>query len=108
MKESTIIRANLLKSLMMLIKEQIEEMFKRINDRLLNNQAKMQDVWREKEPSLEGAELRVYETLKAKGALGRSELCVYCELEPEVLQRVLFSLELNRWIVRRNDGLFEL
>ena len=74
----------------------------------LDFEAKMQDVRREKEPSLEGAELRVYETLKAKGALGSSELCVYCELEPEVLQRVLFSLELNRWIVRRNDGLFEL
>lgn len=29
---------------MMLIKEQIEEMFKRINDRLLNNQSKMQAV----------------------------------------------------------------
>ena len=34
----------MLKSLMMLIKEQIEEMFKRINDRLLNNQSKMQAV----------------------------------------------------------------
>ena len=74
----------------------------------LDFEEKMQDLQRETASSLEGMELRVYEVLKTKGPLGSSEICAYCELAPETLQRVLFSLELNRWIVRRNDGLFEL
>lgn len=74
----------------------------------LDLEPKIRKLQRDTRPTLEGLEAQVYDTLKKQGALGSSELCSFCKIEPHVMQAVLFSLELNRWITRRNDGLFEV
>ncbi|MBP5191294.1 MAG: DNA-processing protein DprA [Opitutales bacterium] len=74
----------------------------------LDLEEKIQTLHRKEVPALSGVELQVYHLLKSKGALGSSEICAACEIAPEEVQTALFSLEWNRWIVRRNDGLFEI
>ena len=74
----------------------------------LDLEPKIRKLQRDTRPNLEGPEAQVYETLKQQGPLGSSDLCVLCKTDPQTMQTLLFSLELNRWIVRRNDGLFEV
>ena len=61
----------------------------------------------------EGVELteeegRICEILRTQGPLGSSHLVEMSQLSVEELQAILFSLELKRVILRRNDGLLEL
>ena len=74
----------------------------------LDLEPKIRKLQRDTRPSLEGLEAQVYDFLKQQGALSSSDLCASCKIEPQTMQTILFSLELNRWIVRRNDGLFEV
>lgn len=74
----------------------------------LDLEPKIRKLQRNTRPSLEGLEAQVYDALKQRGPLGSSELCAFCNVEPQTMQAVLFSLELNRWIVHRNDSLFEV
>ena len=74
----------------------------------LDLEPKIQTLQREEKPALVGIESQVYDIRKTKGPIGSSELCTLCDLEPQNVQTILFSLELNRWIGRRNDGLFEV
>lgn len=74
----------------------------------LDLEPKIQTLQREEKPPLEGIESKLYDIIKTKGPIGSSEICTLCDLEPQSVQTILFSLELNRWIVRRNDGLFEV
>lgn len=73
----------------------------------LDFEPKMQALQRENS-SLSGIELQVYECICNKNPLSSSAVCEMCNLSAEVVQQVLFSLELNRWISRRNDGLYEV
>lgn len=74
----------------------------------LDLEPKIQSLQREHLPPLEGVELQVYKLISEKGPLGSSDICDTCCLDPQNLQTILFSLELNRWISRRNDGQFEV
>jgi DNA protecting protein DprA len=74
----------------------------------LDLEPKIRKLQRDTRPSLEGLEAQVYGFLQKHGTLSSSDLCAFCKVEPQTMQTVLFSLELNRWIIRRNDGLFEL
>lgn len=74
----------------------------------LDLEPQIQRLQREEKPALTEIESKVYEVLKTKGPMGSSEICTLCGLDPQSIQTVLFSLELNRWIVHRNDGLFEV
>lgn len=73
----------------------------------LDFEPKMQALQRENS-SLSGIELQVYKCICNKNPLSSSAICEMCNLSAEVVQQVLFSLELNRWISRRNDGLYEV
>ncbi len=77
-------------------------------DLRLDFEPKMQALQRENTPELDGLELQVYECICAKNPISSSAICESCNLSAEVVQQVLFALELNRWIVRRNDGLYEV
>jgi len=77
-------------------------------DLRLDFEPKMQALQRENTPELYGLELQIYECIRAKNPLSSSVICESCNLSAEVVQQVLFALELNRWIVRRNDGLYEV
>jgi len=77
-------------------------------DLKLDLEPKIQKLQSDKGVNLEGAELEVYKLLKEKGPLGSSEICSLIAIKPSSVQTILFSLEMNRWIVRRNDGLFEV
>ncbi len=77
-------------------------------DLKLDLEPKIQELQYDQNPPLSEIEGRVYNLLKAKGPLGSSEICSMSSIKPENVQAILFSLELNRWIVRRNDGLFEV
>lgn len=73
----------------------------------LDLEPKIRKLQRDTRPSLDGLEAQVYDVLKQQGALSSSDICILCNVEPQIMQTILFSLELNRWIVHRNDGLFE-
>lgn len=74
----------------------------------LELETKIQQLKGETPPKLEGEEAKVYHLLKEKGPLGSSEICTLCAMEPAEVQTILFSLELSRWINRRNDGRYEV
>ncbi len=75
----------------------------------LELEPKIQKLQQENVPPLSGIELEIYNLIKAKSPLGASEIAsAYPSIEANNLQTILFSLELNRWILRRNDGLFEI
>ncbi len=74
----------------------------------LELEPKIQSLQYEDRLPLDGIEAKVYELIKLKGPISNTEICTLCNLEANNVQTVLFSLELNRWIVHRNDGLFEV
>lgn len=74
----------------------------------LDLEPKIRKLQRDTRSNLEGPEAQVYDILKQRGPQSSSDLCALCKQEPQTMQTILFSLELNRWIVRRNDGLFEV
>ncbi len=74
----------------------------------LDFEPKIQALKRENASKLSGIELQIFKCIQNKTPLSSSEICEICGLEAEVVQRVLFSLELNQWIFQRNDGLYEV
>lgn len=70
--------------------------------------ARVQRVKSGSKPDLNANELQIYELLEEKGALCDAEICELLNLKPEFFQTFIFHLEVNHWIKRRPDGLYEL
>ncbi|MDR1254760.1 MAG: DNA-processing protein DprA [Puniceicoccales bacterium] len=73
----------------------------------LDLEPQIQDLRSENVEHLSPEENSIYEIIKSKGPLGSSQLIEMTQLPVDALQTILFTLELQRIIVRRNDGLFE-
>lgn len=72
----------------------------------LEVESKIQELKRD-HLQLPKVEQDLLQIIKYKGPLGSSQLLEEMALSANELQTLLFDLELNQWIVRRNDGLFE-